>query len=113
LQNTIDLVFGSELVSNWLIEYQAREDLDYSSDYYPIATRLEIKLQYTLPIQARNWKKIDKEQVALEAQDLHWLPARQPTTASLDVYADYIISFTQDLISRTVPWKKPSLRVTL
>ena len=85
---------SSETVSNRLLECQTQEDLDHSSDYYPIATRLALEPQYAPQTKARNWKKLDWEAVQTGAQGLRWLPTGEPTAALLDAYAEYLITFT-------------------
>ena len=56
----------------------------------------------------RNFKKADTHTIAAGAR---WLqsPARELATAQdIDNYAEYVVSFAQELISQTVPYRTPS-----
>jgi hypothetical protein len=63
------------------------------------------------PRQQRSWKRMDIEVVEVGAQDL-LLPTQLDSKEAIDQYANYLTSFTQELIEKAVPWAKPLEKAT-
>ena len=101
-RSTIDLVFGSDLVANRLIECKVRQDLDQGSDHLPIATILALEPQLAPPSRKRNWKKMNLELITKEAQALRRLGAGE-TPEEIEWYTTYLLNFAQALVERIVP----------
>jgi hypothetical protein len=57
--STLDLVFGSELARDRLIECRVRHHLDHGSDHYPLGTIIGVNPQHAPVRRARIWKKMD------------------------------------------------------
>ena len=108
--STINLVFISTVLQNRIINCGVAKELDHGSDYYPIATELELTPTYAPKIQRRNWKKMNHEEISTKVQLLY---LQEPNSIEeIDQYTTYLISFIQDLIEKIVPYKKLSTWAT-
>ena len=86
-----------------------RQDLDHGSDHLPIVTEIALAPVEALLRQQRSWKRMDLEVVEVGTQDL-LLPTQLNSEEAIDQYANYLTSFTQELIEQAVLWAKPSER---
>ena len=93
-------------LQNRVVECQVRQDLDHGSDHFPIATEIALAPVEAPLRQQRSWKRMDIEAVEVGAQDL-LLPTQLDSREAIDQYANYLTSFTQELIEKAVPWAKP------
>jgi hypothetical protein len=94
-------------LQNKVIECQVRQDLDHGSDHFPIATEITLAPVEAPPRQQRSWKRMDIKVVEVGAQEL-LLPAQLDSKDAINQYANYLTSFTQQIIEEAVPWAKPS-----
>ena len=105
--STIDLVFMSPFLQQQVVRCEVREDLDFGSDHYPIATRLLLNTICPDPVPRHRWKGMNIEAILAGAQHLA-TPEGLQTAGNVDGYTRYLIGFIQGLIEHTVPWAKPS-----
>ena len=106
IASTIDLVFTSIALQNRIINCSVEKELDHGSDHYPIVTELKLTPIYAPKVQRRNWKKMKYEEIATKAQLLYLQELN--SIKEIDQYTTYLTSFIQDLIEKTIPYKKPS-----
>ena len=104
---TIDLTLASQGIVDRVAVCAVRQDLDFGSDHYPIASEFELESIRVEPQRRRKWKNMDFDTVAASAQHLS-LPQDLSSSYDVDKYAEYLVHFTQNLVNQTVPWSKPS-----
>jgi exonuclease III len=107
-RSTLDLVFGSDLALDRLLECEVKLDMDHGSDHLPVATTLSLSAQTAPPRRSRNWKKMDTRTIKVESLNLRRLEIECPSPTQLEEYTDYLMTFIQNWINITVPWSQPS-----
>ena len=108
LKSTMDLIFISDSLLGAVIECTVRHDLHHWSDYYLIATYLDLAPNLEPEIKQCAWKSADLEKVLETAKKLAFDLFYSLTTESeIDTYLAQIIHILYQIIDQTVPWRKP------
>jgi len=107
---TIDLTFASPALYERTIECKVQEEIDHSSDHYPIKTRLHITAPGGEPPKRRDWPRLDKDKLTTFIQSNLRHPHKGiHTTSSIEHHTDYLVEVIQQAIAASTPWAKPSL----
>jgi hypothetical protein len=108
--STLDLALSTLNLTPWVISCKV-VDAHLGSDHKPIVATFQTGSQArTSTALKRNFKKADTNAITAGAKWLQVPVQELATTQEIDNYADYLVGFTQELISQTVPYKAPSTR---
>jgi hypothetical protein len=105
--STLDLALSTPNLTSWVTSCKV-VDKHLGSDHKPIEVIIQTGIARTSPQPRRNFKKADVNAVRAGAK---WLRLPGQTLANsqdIDSYAEYLVSFTQELIRQTVPNGTPS-----
>jgi hypothetical protein len=106
--STIDLAFTSQRLYQRLVECTTHQGLNHGSDHLPISLQFELSPARTQPQLTRAWKKADFDLILTTTTQELLLPGGLTTLDQIDIYADYLVNFTQGLVNLAVPWARPS-----
>jgi exonuclease III len=105
---TIDLAFGSQELSNSLLECCIAKELDYGSDHQPIALRFQIEAPRAPIKPQRCWKNADLNKAKEIIADLDITrPINSPE--EVEDYAKYLSERIYKALDQSVPWKRESV----
>lgn len=67
--SVIDLTFVSSSLSNRLIRCERPDDVEHSSDYFPVRTVIDIETPVRIQEKRRNWKATDYAKLIQKIED--------------------------------------------
>ncbi|KAJ5117510.1 zinc knuckle domain protein [Penicillium atrosanguineum] len=107
--SVIDLTFISSSLFNRLVSCERADDIEHSSDHFPIRTVLDIETPVLVQQKRRNWnatddnKLIQKIEEDLKAKDLS-----QAGPPQIEAQCQKLLETVQSAIQASTPWAKPS-----
>ncbi|KAI3184976.1 hypothetical protein DTO027I6_9891 [Penicillium roqueforti] len=107
--SVIDLTFITSSLISRLIQCERADDIEHSSDHFPIRTVLDIKTPIAIQQNRRNWnatdnkKLIQKVEASLQARDLS-----QADPQNIEAQCEKLLEVVQSAIEDSTPWAKPS-----
>jgi hypothetical protein len=107
--SVIDLTFISSSLAGRLIRCERADDIEHSSDHFPIRTVLDLETPFTLQQKRRNWNATDnkglvqKIEGSLQARDLSQTGLQQ-----IEEQCQELVAIVQSAIEDSTPWAKPS-----
>ena len=107
--SVIDLTFISLSLTNRLVRCERADDIEHSSDHFPIRTMLDIETPALVQQKRRNWnatddkKLIQKIEEGLQARDLSGAGPPQ-----IEAQCQKLLDVVQSAIETSTPWAKPS-----
>lgn len=107
--SVIDLTFISSSLSGRMILCGRADDIEHSSDHFPIRTTLDIETPILTQQKRRNWKATDdrsliqKIEEGLQERDLSMEHHRQ-----IEEQCQKLLDVVQCAIDLSTPWAKPS-----
>ncbi|GMF81920.1 unnamed protein product [Aspergillus oryzae] len=113
-RSTIDLVFGAQSLADQYVAREVAPKVHADSDHLPIRTILDLTLYAYQPPKRRQWKAMDVAKLReFVANNLniysHWDALEtDPSAATIDAAADFLIEVVQRAIQHAVPWARPS-----
>src|SRR6266487_4301601 len=109
-ESTIDLTYASEFIAYITLKYVVQHDLDQHSDYYPIATTLQLQVAKQEITKQRAWKKLDSNKLIQSLRDSKVFNTNQKlrTKEDLDQKVAQMHTAYLQAIDIAVPWSYPS-----
>jgi hypothetical protein len=107
--SVIDLTFISSSLASRLVSCERADDIEHSSDHFPIRTVLDIETPVLVQQKRRNWnatddnKLIQKIEEVLQARDLS-----QAGPPQIEAQCQKLLDVVQSAIEASTPWAKPS-----
>ena len=105
--STINLIFLSAALQNWVIECTVQKDVKEESDHYFIFMIILTQSLYKILCLRKSWKSLNKSKVQKSSQTLRQSRFLQ-TEMSIQKYINYLINFVQTLIDSMISWVKLS-----
>jgi hypothetical protein len=104
--STLDLALSTPNLTSWVTSCKV-VDKHLGSDHKPIEVTIQTGIDRTSPQPKRNFKKADVNAVRAGAKWLRLLEQTLANSQDIDSYAEYLVSFTQELIRQTVLYRTP------
>lgn len=107
--SVIDLTFISSSLSTRLISCERADDVEHSSDHFPVRTVLDIETPIRIQEKRRNWNATDdailirKIEEGLQVKDLSQADAQQ-----IECQCQTLLDVVQSAIDFSTPWANPS-----
>ncbi|GMG17201.1 unnamed protein product [Aspergillus oryzae] len=114
-RTTIDLVWGSQSLTDRFIACEVAPKIHADSDHLPIRTLIDIDTPEAEVPRRRNWKAMDaaklRDFVAININPASWTYLDgEPRPEWIDEAADYLIETVQRAIQESTPWARPCAR---
>lgn len=106
----IDLTFISSSLSSRLIRCERADDVEHSSDHFPVRTALDIETPIRVQEKRRSWKATDtvmllrKIEEGLQVKDLS-----QADPTQIECQCQTLLGVVQSAIDSSTPWANPSV----
>ncbi|KAJ5144459.1 hypothetical protein N7526_001967 [Penicillium atrosanguineum] len=107
--SVIDITFISSSLTSRLVRCERADEIEHSSDHFPIRTILDIETPALIQQKRRNWnatddkKLIQKIEEGLQARDLS-----QAGPPQVEAQCQKLLDVVQSAIEASTPWAKPS-----
>lgn len=107
--SVIDLTFVSSSLVGRLIRCERADDVEHSSDHFPIRTVVDIKTSAAVQQVPRNWNATDNKKLvrkieeSLQVKDLSQADAQQ-----IEAQCQELLKSVQSAVEDSTPWAKPS-----
>ncbi|KAI1829205.1 hypothetical protein DTO027I6_9898 [Penicillium roqueforti] len=106
--SVIDLTFISSSLTSRLVRCERAEDIEHSSDHFPIRTVLDIETPVLTQQKRRNWNATDDKKLmqtieqSLEASDLS-----EAGPPQIEAQCRTLLDIVHSAIGTSTPWAKP------
>ena len=107
---TINLIFISQSIYDWLMHCQVVSELDKISDYKLIKTVFYSSIKKKETLKHKAWKKMCAKSIITKSETL-WIPQHLYLVIEINHYANYLMQFIERLVNRTVLWTKEKSKI--
>ena len=98
---TIDLIFVSQSIYDWLMYCQVISELDKISNYKLMKTAFYSSIKKKETPKHKAWKKICAKIIIIKSETL-WIPQYLYLVIEIDYYTNYLMQFIERLVNRIV-----------
>jgi ribonuclease HI len=107
--SVIDLTFISSSLAGRLIQCERADDIEHSSDHFPVRTVLDIETPITVQQKRRNWNATDNKRLVQKIEDgLQARDLSQADRQQIEEQCQELVEIVQSAIEDSTPWAKPS-----
>ena len=107
--SVIDLTFISSSLACRLVSCQRADDIEHSSDHFPIRTVLDIETPVLTQQKRRNWNATDEKKLIQKIEeDLQARDLSQASPPQIEAQCQKLIDVVQSAIETSTPWANPS-----